>query len=133
MGGIEADGGKVSERSDMAAVVSGADGIATILDQPEPIFPAKGGDAREIERIAKRVREDDTTSALGEGGGQLLRVNVIGSELHVDEDRNQLVLDDRIDGGGEPRRDGNDLVSGAQAPLLQLGRGQRGEGEEVGR
>jgi hypothetical protein len=46
---------------------------------------------------------------------------VVGRQFGIDEDRRQAVLQDRVDGGGEARRRGNDLVPGFRARSPSMG------------
>ena len=57
----------------------------------------------------------------------------IGAQFHIHEHRHGAVLHDRVDGRGKPGRHGDDFVAGLDAPVLELGRGERGERDEVGR
>ena len=52
---------------------------------------------------------------------ELADVDVVGRDLDVDEDGNEVVLDDRIDGGREAGGDGDDLVARLQLPVARAG------------
>jgi len=66
-------------------------------------------------------------------GLQLSHINLIGGQRHVQEDRDKPVLEDGVDGGGKACGDGDDLVAGLQSARAKLGRGQRGERNQVRR
>ncbi len=133
VGGIEAESSDVSEGADELAVVAGAEGIAAILDQPEIVLLGDAHDLGEIEGIAEGVRNHDGARLGSDGGFDLVGLNVVGGNIDIDEDGNESVLHRRIDGGRKTGGDGNDLIAGAQRLLLKLGRGECGNGEQVGR
>jgi len=110
--GVETGGCEVAESADAAALISGTDGIAAVLDNPEIVFGCEGHDGVEIKRIAQRVRQHDRSGAFGDGGFKLSYVNVVSGNLNVDEDRDEAVLEDGIDGCGESSGYGDDLVPG---------------------
>ena len=66
-------------------------------------------------------------------GLDLFGLNVVGGNLHIDEDGNEAVLHRRIDGGRKTGGHRNDLIAGTQRLVLKLGRGKGGNGEQVGR
>jgi hypothetical protein len=62
----------------------------------------------------------------------LAAIDVVGAELNIDEDRDQIVLEDGIERGGESGGDGDDLIAGTKGTLAESGGGQRGERYEIG-
>ena len=89
--------------------------------------------AVEIERIAQRVGQDQGSRAPAEGGFELADIYVVGGQRHVHEYRHQAVLQDGIHRGGKAGRDGDHFIAGNQASMAQLGRGQCGHRQQVGR
>src|SRR5208283_399308 len=110
--GIEADGCEIAEGAHLLAVVSRAKGIAAVLDQPQAVFLRKCGDGVEIERIPQRVGEDNGAGAAGKRGFELTDIYVVRRNLNIDEDWDECVLQDGIDGGGKSRGQGDDFVAG---------------------
>ena len=68
-----------------------------------------------------------------DGRAQLVRIGVVVAQADVHEDRHQAVLHDRRHGAGEAGGHGDDLVAGLEAPLAELGRGERRQGHQVRR
>jgi hypothetical protein len=79
------------------------------------------------------VGEDDGASAIGERGVEVGDVDVEGRDLDVDENGNQAVLDDRVDGGRKAGGEGDDFVAGLELAVAEAFGGQRGDGEQVRR
>src|SRR5271163_2569176 len=98
--GIEAGGGEVAESADGAAIVAGADSVATILDHPEIMLRCQRHDGVQVKRIAERVRQHNGFGPLGHGGFKLRHIDVISWKLDVDKNGDKPILDDWIDGCG---------------------------------
>ena len=113
--------------------VARAQGVAVVLDEPQVVLLDQLHDRVEVERHAERVRQHDRARARRDGRPQLVRVGVVVAQADVDEHRHQAVLHDRRHGAREARRDGDHLVAGLEAPLAELGRGERREGHQVRR
>ena len=76
---------------------------------------AKAMTASRSKGIAERVRQHDGFRAIGDGGFKLSYVDVVSRKLNVDEDRDESVLNDRIDRGGKAGGHGDDFVAAAQS------------------
>src|SRR5258708_18709841 len=111
MGWVEADRRKVAERSDVTALVSRSERVAAILDEPEMVSLHKLHHSVEVEGIAKGVRNHHGRRFLAQSIFQPRNVDVVGGNGDVDEYRDEAVLDDRVEGGGEARGDCDDLVA----------------------
>jgi len=57
---------------------------------------------------------------------------VIGAELDVDHDGGEAVLNNRVDGRGKARGNGQYLISALEGPLAKLVAGETAERDEVG-
>ena len=68
-----------------------------------------------------------------DGGCDGFQGRDVGAELHIDEDRDGAKLDGRVDRGREAGGDGDDFIALLDAPVTELGAGERGEGDQVGR
>ena len=133
VGRIEAHGGQIAEGAGRPALVSGAQRIAVVLDDEELVLVGQLADLRGREGIAERVRDHDGPSPAGRWprrSGPPSCCTVASSTST--KTGHQAVLQDRVDGRGEPRGDGDDLVARPQPPLPQLRRGQRRQGQQVG-
>ncbi len=115
--------------------VSAAEGVAVVLDQPEVVLAAKFEDGADVEGIAQGVGDHDGLGLAGDKGGlELLGADVARNGVVIEEDGDGAELDDGRDGGGETGGDGDDLIAGQDAFVRgELVRGERGEGDEVGR
>ena len=138
---VEADGRQVAERPDRPALVSRPQRVAAVLDQPELVALCKGGHGIQVEWIAERVGHHDGRGALAQRILQPGDVDVVGGHCDVHEDRDQAILDDRVQRGRESGRDGDHLIAGLEGcpaaplarPLVQLGRREGGQSQQVGR
>ena len=130
---VETQRADVAEGADVAAIVSGAEGIAAILDQPQAMLVSQCAQRNGFEGIAQGVGQHDGAGARADGGGDACRAGIVGGQFRVDENGNHAVLQNRIDGGGEARGGGDDFIAGFQGALAQQGRCQRGKRQQVGR
>ena len=112
MCGIKAGGGKVAKGPNLAPFVERADGIAAVLDHPEIVLRCQFHDGIDVKRVAECVRQHDGSGALGDCRFKLSYIYVVSWNLNVDEDWDEPVLNNRIDGGGKSSSYGDDLVSG---------------------
>ena len=115
------------------SAVASAERVAVVLDQPQVVLPDEVHDRVEVERSAQGVGQHDRPGARPDGGAQLLGIGVVVAQPTSTNTGHQPVLDDRRDRGGEARGDGDDLVARLQPPVTELGRRERGEGDQVGR
>ena len=127
-----ADGPRETGRADNR--VARAEGVAVVLDEPEPMLVAEGLDGGEVEGIAQGVRHHDGLGPAGvEGSLKTRDVYVVLGDGDINEDRHGTKLDDGRDGGGKARGNGDDLVATTDGPLAELGCRQGREREEVRR
>ena len=134
---VEAASGDMAERADVLGFpppqpspdvrggISGAECIAAIFDDPQVVLAGYRHDRIQIERIAQRVRHHDGAGALGHGSFDLLRVDVIGGDVHIDEHRHHAVLQHGVHGGWKTSCYRDDFIARLQRALTQLVRGQR--------
>jgi hypothetical protein len=64
------------------------------------------------------VRKYESAGAAGERRFEITYIHVEGRNVHIDEDGNESVLQDGIDGRRESRSQSDDLIAGAQAAIL---------------
>ena len=112
VGGVEAQRAECPERSHFAAAIGGAERIAAVLHQQQIMFLGEGGDRGQVKRVAQRVRHHDGAGARAKRLLQPGDVDVVSRNVHIQEHRNQPVLDERVDGGRKPGRTGYNLVAG---------------------
>ena len=129
--GIKADRRDVAKGADHLAVVGGTKRVAAVFDEPQVVLLAELRDRAEVEDIAERVGDHDRLGLLAAGSFQLGDINLIGRQDHIDEDRHEFVLEDRIHGGRESGGDCDDLIAGLELAIPQLGRGQGAQGHQV--
>ena len=77
--------------------------------------------------------QHDGLGLWADGGLDLAGIYVVGQAVHIHEDRHGAELDDGVDRGGEAGSDADDLVALLDGALAQFGRGERAEGDQVGR
>ncbi len=130
---VERLGGEVSESPGVSAVVSAAEGIAVVFDEPEVVFFAKLGDGSKVEGVSQSVGEDDGLGFPGdEGVLELIDSSVEGDGIVVDEDGDKAVLDDGSDGRREASGDGDDFIADVDAAFAEFRAGESGDGEKIG-
>ena len=110
--GIKAHCGDVAECAHVTALPGGAERVAAVLNQPEIMFFGECRYRVEIEDVAQGVGDHDRPGLLAAGSFKLSYIDFVGRERHVDEDRNEPVLNDGIDGGRETCSDGDDFIAG---------------------
>ncbi len=110
-----------------------AERVAHVLDDPEVVTSRHLEDAIDVERVPERVGQDDRPRPGADRLLEKLRVEVVGRELDVEEDRHETVLEDRVEGRRETGRARDDLVARLQPTLAEHRRGQRRQREEVRR
>jgi hypothetical protein len=76
--------------------------------------------------------QHDGAGVRPDGGLDGFRRRVVAGQRGIDEDRNQPVLEDGIDGGRKPGRRRDDLVAGLERPRTQQRRGQCRKRQQVG-
>jgi glucose-1-phosphate cytidylyltransferase len=132
VGGIEGDGGDVAEGADVAAAPGAAEGVATVFNQPQIVGAAEGGDGVEVEDVAEGVGDHDRLDPGGVGGFEEGDVDFVAGEGDLDEDRDEAVLNDGIDGGGEAGGYGDDLVAGLELAVAEFWRAEGAESDQIG-
>lgn len=96
LGGVEAEGGRSSQRASHPALVFGSHGLACVLDQRsnmEQLVYRRG--------VAEEVNRDDRDRPLGDLLLCGLRCHHPRFRIDVGEDRNGAGVDDRLSGGDE--------------------------------
>lgn len=111
--------------------VGGAEGVTVVLDTPEIVTPDNSQNLIDVGRIAQCVRHEDGLRLLRDGPSGQFRVNIVRAELHVNEDRYELVLYYRVEGRRETARGGDHLVARSQAAFPQEGRCQGGDCQQI--
>ena len=129
--GIEADRRDIAERADLLAVVRRAHRVAAILHEPEVVFFRARSDRGEVERVAECVRDHDCTRSRPDGFLEPGDVDVVGRNGHVEKDRDEAVLHDRVHRRRETGGDGDHLVARHQPAIAELRGGERGQREQV--
>ncbi len=87
MGRIEGERGKVAERADLPAVELCSQGVAAILDQPQPVPATELGHTGGVEGDSHGVGDQHAARPRTDGRGDRLQAGNIGSEIDVDKDR----------------------------------------------
>src|SRR5262249_9143935 len=130
---IETCGRQVSERSYTLSLEGRSNGIAAVLNHPEIVFCCKRHDLVQRKRIPQRVRQNDRSGPRRKSRFELCRVDVVSRYLYINEDRNQPILNDWIDGSWKPGCDGDHLVAWTELPFSQRWRCQARERKKVRR
>ena len=95
----------------MPAADRRAERIAAILYQEQPVLFAEPADGDDIKRIAQRMGDHDRTGARRDrrfDGGD---VDIVGGNMHIDEDGHRAGLENRIDSRRKAGRAGDDFVA----------------------
>ena len=107
--------------------------VAVVLDHPQVVFLREVADDVQVEWHAERVRHHDRAGPRADRLAQPLGNRAVVPQVHVDEDRHQVVLQDRAQRRGKPGRHGHDFVARLEPPIAQLRRGERRQRHQVGR
>ena len=121
------------ERARQLAAIARAERVAVVLDDPEVVLLRQLADRVEIERHAERVRHHDRARLRSDGFAQPIDHGRVVAEIHVDEHRHEVVLENRRQRRRKAGRDGDDFVAGLQPAIAELRRRQRRQRDEVGR
>lgn len=115
--------------------VGGSQRIAVILDEPEPVLAAKGGQAGEVKWIPQCMRHHHRLGLAGAiRSGDLVDAGIQGEGIIIDKHRHGADLQDGGHGGREAACHGDHLVPLQEAMLVgELRAGERRDGEEIGR
>src|SRR5262245_54885724 len=97
MGRVKTTSCPVAKGASELATVGRAQSVAVVLDEPQVVPPGHLEDCAEVERIAKRVREEDSPRARPDSFFQAAYVQVAARQRHVEKNRNAAVLEDRVD------------------------------------
>ena len=122
----------MAKATSLFALIGRTESIAAIFNQPELVAIRQGTDFFGCEGVAKGVGEHDGPGLFGDCRFDGFKARVVGRDLAVDKDRNQIVLQYRIDCGGKSGGGSDDLISRLQCPVTQQGRCQRGQCKEIG-
>ncbi len=132
VGRVERQRGELAPPAHVSVAEGGPEGVAAVLHQEQVVPAAELADRRQVERVSERVGDHHRAGAVGHRRFERIDVDVVGGQRDVHEHRHQVVLDDRVDGGREARRDGDHLVPRPQPAVAQLGRAERRQREQVG-
>ena len=133
MRGVEGHGGQMTERAGQPLAVPRPQRVAVVLDDPQVVFLREVGHDVQVERHTERVRHHDRAGPGPDCLPQLIGVGRVVAQVHIDEDRHQVVLQDRCDRRGERRRHGHDFIARLEPPIAERRRGQRRQRHQVGR
>ena len=123
--GIERHGAEMTERAGQPAAIPGAQRVAIVFDDPQVVFLRQVRHDVQIERHAERMRHHDRARPRSDRVAQLIGIRRVVAQVDVDEDRHEVVLQDRREGRRESGRDGDDLVARFEPPIAKLRRGER--------
>ena len=115
LAGEEAEGAGIAHAAGLLAADVGAEGLGTVLDDFEIMLVGNRLDGRHIRRLAEQVYRDDRLGLCGHGRLDLVRVDIEGLGIDIDEHRRGADVEDRLGGGDEGERGGDDLVAFADA------------------
>lgn len=133
VGRVEAEGADVAEGAHLLALVGGTQGIAAILHEPQPVLAAQRRDDLQVEGIAQGVGQHDRLGAGRDGRLDQGRIDVVGGQGDIHEDRHGAGLEDGVHRGGEAGGHADDLVAGPDGAVAQPGGGEGHEGHQVRR
>lgn len=133
MGGIEAQCADIPKGAHHLASVGGAQRVAAVFNQPEPVFFAQGRNLIQVIGIAQGVGQHDGLGLRRDGGLDQVGVDVVCAQMNVNEYRDGTKLNNGIDCRREAGSDADHFIPGQNSSFSQLGAGQGIEGNQIGR
>ncbi len=130
--GVERTGRDVPEGTHHPALVGRSQGVAAVLHEPQVMLPDQSHDGNQIVRIAKRMRQEYGFGLRSYRLLEFSHVDIVRSNIHVNEHGNHAMLDYRVDGCWESSGHRNDFVTGLQPLVAEQRTGQGSKGHEVG-
>jgi hypothetical protein len=96
------------------------------------MFLAQFANDIKVERVTQCVRHHDGLGLGADSLAQTLSDCVVGAELDVNDDRTKTVLNDRVHGSRESRRDCQNLVTRLEGALPELETRETAQSDQVG-
>jgi hypothetical protein len=87
VGGIEAHGSQIAEGSNFLPPIGRPDGVTTIFKQPEVVAASEVYDGVQVKRVAQGVRNHHCARPFRERRFQLRRIDIVGGDRDIYEDR----------------------------------------------
>ena len=116
-----------------ASPIQGAQRVAVVLDEPEPMPLAYGDDSCDVEWVPQGVGKHHTPGAGTHGPIQSLHVHVGRTRQHVDEDGHQAELQEGRNGRREAARERDHLVTAHEATVAKPVGHECSDGQEIRR
>lgn len=110
LGGVEAEHANVAELGNRAAVDLDAEGMRRIIDQPQAMPPGDIGQGVQVAGVSVNVHGQDGGRPRRDGRFDSFGVQRVGVRFDVDENGLQAVGDQRVAGGDERERRGDDFA-----------------------
>lgn len=124
LGRMEAEHREITVVEHAAAVTLDTEGVGSVVDDLEVVAVCDALDGLDIAGVAIAVHRQDGDALRSDGCFDLGRVEIEGARLNVDEDRGDVVPEQRVRSGDEGVRGRDDLAGDAQG----LERGDQREG-----
>ena len=119
MGHIGAEGGQIGQIAGRFATVEGTVGLGRVLHHQQVVSLCDGIDGVHLGRLAHQVYRHDGPGQGGDGGFDLVGVDVEGFPLDIDKYRGESGMHNRIAGCHEGERRDNDLVTPFGPEIVQ--------------
>jgi hypothetical protein len=111
LGRKEARTGESGQRTGAAPTLSRTETLRRVLDDGQPMAGGDGVDRGEIGALAEQAHRQDRARRGTDRGLEQRRIEIVGVRIDVDEDRPCAEQRDRLAGGDEGERRGDDLVA----------------------
>ena len=115
----------IAEAPGRSAPVSGTQGVAVVLDQPEVVRFGEPCDGIDIKRISEGVGDHNRPSFVPESLVKHAHVDVVSREFDINKHRDEPVLNYRVEGGGKTGCDSYYFIAWPQRPVTQFVRSKR--------
>src|SRR5207249_1926951 len=111
----EGEGREMAVRAERAALVLGAEGFTSVLDERKSMSLGQLPQRIELARIAEDVDSEDRAGAVSDGGLRRSRVEVQRTRVDVREHGPRALVEEAVGRGDEGERRRHNLVSGADS------------------
>src|SRR3972149_10096378 len=107
--------------------------ITAVFDEIEVVLLRDGGHCVEIERVPKRMRQDDRSRFSSNGRCQALNIDVGRFKIDIDKDWYAPILDNWCNGRRKSSGNRNYLAAGFDPTPVEFPGGQGRKCKQVGR
>ena len=122
---VKTESRDVTKGAHHLAFIGGAQCVTAVLNHPQIVLFAEGRHKFQVKRVAQAVRQHDGFGFGADGGFNLGRIDVVGSQVNVHKYRHCTKLQDRVDCGWEACGHTNHFIARLNGAAAQAWTGER--------